>query len=168
MVQLQHQEPVQALWCYGCMHTLGPRCFGYVILAKLFSLVFVGLFIFKSNIFMNRVALVLKTAVYVKTLVQFWDHSKVQILPLQLLDFCHSFIQQTNKIINHFLSAVDTTVCKTKFLPLSKLYSSQGRRIIYKHEHMVYQLLINTVALGVKVMCFGFFLIIGSLFYLHD
>ena len=95
MVQLQHQEPVQALWCYGCMHTLGPRCFGYVILAKLFSLVFVGLFVFKSNIFMNRVALVLKTAVYVKTLVQFWDHSKVQILPLQLLDFCHSFIQQT-------------------------------------------------------------------------
>lgn len=81
MVQLQHQQPVQALWRYSCMHTLGPS-FGYMILAKLFSLVFVGVCVFKSNIFMNRVTLVLKTAVYVKTLVQFWDHKKVQILPL--------------------------------------------------------------------------------------
>ena len=80
--QLQHQQPVRALWHYSRMHTLGPRCSGYVILAKLFSLVFVGLFVLKSNIFMNRVALVLKTTVYVKTLVQFWDHSKFQILSL--------------------------------------------------------------------------------------
>lgn len=54
---------------------------------------------------------------------------------------------------------------QNKVPALIKIIFQLGRWIIYKHEHMVYQLLINTVALGVKL---PFILIIGSLFYLHD